>query len=136
MFDNSATIGKSVVFAIESTLFSATNRFLCAFIFSIKSRTVCVMPFCASITNNTASASSSADIAAPTIALSNLRDGLKTPGVSIKTSCALPTILIARNRVRVVCTLCETIDTLRPIIWFIKVDLPAFVGPIIAINPE
>lgn len=83
-----------------------------------------------------ASASSVAPIAAPTMARSNRRAGRNMPGVSTNINWRRPTILTARRLVRVVCTLCETIETLRPMIWLISVLLPAFVGPMIATNPE
>jgi hypothetical protein len=37
---------------------------------------------------------------------------------------------------RVVCTLCETIDTLAPTSWLTSVDLPALGAPISATNPD
>ena len=114
--DISATIGNNSNFGTASTLFKATKIFALSFIFSTNARIVSVIPFCTSSNNSTASASDTASIAAATIARSNRREGLKTPGVSTKINCRVPTIFTARNLVRVVCTLCETIDTLRPII--------------------
>src|SRR4051812_34782684 len=42
----------------------------------------------------------------------------------------------ARMRLRVVCTLCETMASLLPASAFRSVDLPALVGPMMAQNPQ
>ena len=41
-----------------------------------------------------------------------------------------------RIRIRVVCTLWVTIETLAPTMRFISVDLPAFGSPISATSPQ
>ncbi len=61
--------------------------------------------------------------------------GRNRPGVSTKTICACPSIATPRMRVRVVCTLWVTIETLAPTIRFSSVDLPAFGSPIRATKP-
>ena len=94
-----------------------------------------VIPRWASTSKTIISASSAPPQAAATIARSNRRRGLNSPGVSTKTICVLPSIATPRIRARVVCTLWVTIDTLAPTIWFNKVDLPAFGSPIKATNP-
>ena len=58
------------------------------------------------------------------------------PGVSTNTNWAPGRCLTPRIRVRVVCGLSETIDTLRPTIAFSIVDLPTFGRPTIATKPE
>jgi hypothetical protein len=82
----------------------------------------------------------SASLAPPqavvTMARSSRRRGLKMPGVSMKTICALPWIAMPRMIARVVCTLWLTIDTFAPTRRLTSVDLPAFVAPISATKPE
>jgi hypothetical protein len=52
----------------------------------------------------------------------------------MKTICDAPSIWMPSTRVRVVCTLGETIDTLVPTIWLISVDLPTLGAPNTATN--
>ena len=94
-----------------------------------------VTPLCASINKTITSASAAPPHAAATIARSSRRRGLNRPGVSTKTICASPSIATPLIRARVVCTLCVTIETLAPTIWFNSVDLPAFGSPISATKP-
>src|ERR1700687_3128337 len=54
----------------------------------------------------------------------------------MKTSWASPCVAIPRSKVRVVCTLWETIATLAPTIALISVDLPTLGAPISAMNPQ
>ena len=56
--------------------------------------------------------------------------------MSTKTSWLAPSIAMPRIRVRVVCTLWVTIETLAPTIRFRSVDLPAFGSPISATKPQ
>ncbi|MNW14340.1 hypothetical protein D3C71_2125430 [compost metagenome] len=58
------------------------------------------------------------------------------PGVSTKMIWLSPAMVMPRTRVRVVCTLELTIDTLEPTIAFSKVDLPAFGAPTRATKPQ
>ncbi len=66
---------------------------------------------------------------------SSRRFGAKMPGVSTRTTWALPSMKMPRTSARVVCTLRETIETLVPTRWFRSVDLPAFGTPISATKP-
>ena len=95
-----------------------------------------LMPRSASISTRTISASLAPPQAVVTIAVSSRRRGLKMPGVSTKTICALSCVAMPRTIARVVCTLCVTIDTFAPTSWFTSVDLPAFGAPIRATKPE
>src|SRR6202163_1526083 len=54
----------------------------------------------------------------------------------MKTSWASACVAIPRSKVRVVCTLWETIATLAPTIALISVDLPTLGAPISAMNPQ
>ena len=99
-------------------------------------RTPSVSPRCASISSTTTSASAAPPQAALTIARSSRRRGRNRPGVSTKTSCAAPSMAMPRIRIRVVCTLWVTIETLAPTIRFKSVDLPAFGSPISATMPQ
>ena len=65
-----------------------------------------------------------------------MRFGLKMPGVSTSTICALPSMAMARMRARVVCTLWLTIDTFEPVSWFTSVDFPALGAPMMAQKPH
>ena len=58
------------------------------------------------------------------------------PGVSMKTSWLRPFMAMPRTGTRVVCTLCETIETLQPTSALTSVDLPAFVAPKMAMKPQ
>ena len=86
----------------------------CAASASRISRTPSVSPRCASIISTTTSASAAPPQAAFTMARSSRRRGRNSPGVSTKTSCASPSMAMPRIRVRVVCTLWVTIETLAP----------------------
>ena len=68
--------------------------------------------------------------------MSSRRFGLKMPGVSTKTICALSCVAMPRTMARVVCTLWVTIDTLAPTSWLTSVDFPALGAPISATKPE
>src|SRR3954465_2376701 len=70
------------------------------------------------------------------MARSSRRFGAKIPGVSMKMSCACPSIAMPRTSVRVVCTLGETIATLLPTSALVSVDLPALGAPIRATKPQ
>ena len=94
-----------------------------------------VRPRLASISKTITSASAAPPQAAATMERSSLRRGRKMPGVSTNTICEAPCIAMPRIRVRVVCTLWVTIDTLAPTILLIRVDLPAFGSPIRATKP-
>ena len=48
------------------------------------------------------------------MARSSRRFGAKMPGVSTKMICAAPSMAMPRTRLRVVCTLRETIETFAP----------------------
>ena len=93
-------------------------------------------PLDASTSRPTRSASPAPPQAEVTIAWSRRRRGMKIPGVSTKMICAVPSIAMPRTRVRVVCTLRETIDTLLPTSAFSSVDLPALGAPINATKPQ
>ncbi len=90
----------------------------------------------ASTTRSVASASSRLPQAARTIALSSRRLGEKMPGVSTRTTCAVPAIITPRTRMRVVCTLRETMVIFAPVSAFTSVDLPALGAPITAATPK
>ena len=62
--------------------------------------------------------------------------GANTPGVSMKTSWLSPSVAMPRSGTRVVCTLCETIDTLAPTRALTSVDLPALGAPIMATKAQ
>src|SRR5438552_2384746 len=94
------------------------------------------MPFLASISSTTISASCAPHHAVVTIARSSRRRGAKMPGVSMKTSCASPCIAMPRITARVVCTLRLTMLTLEPTSELVSVDLPAFGAPISATKPQ
>src|SRR5581483_773570 len=74
--------------------------------------------------------------AAVTMARSRRRWGAKMPGVSTKMICALFCTAMPRIKVRVVCTLRETIATFAPTSALSRVDLPAFGAPISATKPQ
>ncbi len=95
-----------------------------------------VMPARASISSTTASASPAPPQAERTIAFSSRRFGAKMPGVSTSTIWLAPSMAMPRTSERVVCTLCETIETLVPTSALVSVDLPAFGAPISATNPQ
>src|SRR5262249_21603655 len=57
-------------------------------------------------------------------------------GVSTKIICALPDSAIPRTRLRVVCTLGETMETFEPTSLFSSVDLPTLGAPISATKPQ
>src|SRR5271170_3839476 len=96
-----------------------------------------MVPRLASISTTVTSASLAPAQAAATMARSSRRFGLtKMPGVSTNTSCAVPSIAIASTRVRVVCTLGVTIETLDPTMLLSRVDLPALGAPTIATKPQ
>src|SRR5690625_987773 len=94
------------------------------------------MPRCASTISITISASSAPAQAAETMARSSRRLGRKRPGVSTKMIWDEPSIAMPRMRLRVVCTLCVTIEIFAPTMAFISVDLPAFGSPISATKPQ
>src|SRR3954471_15592866 len=94
------------------------------------------MPFLASMSSATMSASCAPLHAVVTIARSSRRRGAKMPGVSISTSCAVPIIAIPRTSERVVCTFRLTIVTFDPTSALVSVDLPAFGAPINATKPQ
>ena len=74
--------------------------------------------------------------AASTMARSRRFLGANTPGVSTKTSWLSPSLAMPRSGTRVVCTLCETIDTLAPTSALTSVDLPALGAPMMATKPQ
>ena len=82
------------------------------------------------------SASRAPPQAASTIAVSRRFLGANTPGVSTKMSWLLPSLAMPRTGTRVVCTLCETIDTLAPTSALTSVDLPALGAPMTAMKPQ
>jgi hypothetical protein len=94
------------------------------------------MPLAASTTRTTISASRAPPQAASTIAVSSRFLGANTPGVSTKISWLSPSMAMPRTGTRVVCTLCETIDTLAPTSALTSVDLPAFGAPMTAMKPQ
>ena len=94
-----------------------------------------VRPRCASTSRTIRSASAAPPQAAATMARSRRRRGLKRPGVSTNTIWACPSIATPLIRVRVVWTLCVTIETLAPTMRFSSVDFPAFGSPISATKP-
>src|SRR5690606_32822480 len=104
--------------------------------FSMIARASPSMPFLASISTATRSASPAPLHAAFTMARSSLRFGAKMPGVSMKMICELPCIAMPRTGLRVVCTLGVTIDTLAPTSSFRSVDLPTFGAPTSATKPH
>lgn len=59
-----------------------------------------------------------------------------SPGVSVSTSWLAPSMTMPRTGTRVVCTLCETIDTLVPTSALTRVDLPALGLPKMAMKPQ
>src|SRR5262245_39231264 len=93
-------------------------------------------PRFASISTAAISASSTPVHAVVTIARSSRRLGAKMPGVSMNTSCELPTIAMPLNKVRVVCALWDTMATLVPTSALTSVDLPTLGAPINATNPQ
>ena len=94
------------------------------------------MPLRASISSTVRSASCAPPHAVVTMARSSRRLGAKIPGVSTKISCDAPSIAMPRTSMRVVCTLCETIETLEPTSALMSVDLPALGAPISATKPQ
>ena len=70
------------------------------------------------------------------MARSSRRLGAKMPGVSMKTSCASPSVTTPRIWARVVCALWVTIDTLVPTSELSSVDLPALGAPTSAMKPQ
>ena len=82
------------------------------------------------------SASRAPPQAASTIAVSRRFLGANTPGVSTKMSWLAPSLAMPRTGTRVVCTLCETIDTLAPTSALTSVDLPALGAPMTAMKPQ
>ena len=82
------------------------------------------------------SASRAPPQAASTIAVSRRFLGANMPGVSMKTSWLSPSLAMPRTGTRVVCTLCETIDTLAPTSALTSVDLPALGAPMTAMKPQ
>src|SRR4051794_6708427 len=70
------------------------------------------------------------------MARSSRRLGAKTPGVSMKISCASPAVAMPRSSARVVCTLWETIATLVPTSALMSVDFPTLGAPISAMKPH
>ena len=123
--------------SVRSTLFSTSTL---GFAMSGSFARICSAssstPFLASISSATMSASCAPPQAVVTIARSSRRRGAKMPGVSIRTSCASPTIATPRTMARVVCTLRETMETLEPTSALVSVDLPAFGAPISAMKPQ
>ena len=70
------------------------------------------------------------------MARSSRRRGAKMPGVSISSSCAAPSVAMPISRVRVVCTLAETMATFCPTSALTSVDLPALGAPTMATEPQ
>src|SRR5690606_27272028 len=87
-------------------------------------------------TTTTRSASAAPAQAAATMARSRRRFGVKMPGVSTKMICVVPSVATPRMRVRVVCTLGVTIDSLAPTSALSRVDLPALGAPTRATKPQ
>src|SRR5262245_24162164 len=90
----------------------------------------------ASIRTPTISASWAPLHAVATMARSSRRRGAKIPGVSMKTSCAVPSTAMPRTSARVVWTLWVTIETLEPTSALRSVDLPTLGAPISATKPQ
>ena len=86
----------------------------------------------ASTTSRMASASSAPAQAAPTMARSRRRRGLKMPGVSTNTVWVSPEMAMPLTFMRVVWTLGVTITTLEPTSALVSVDLPALGAPMMA----
>src|SRR5665213_2013721 len=70
------------------------------------------------------------------MARSSRRRGRKMPGVSMKMSCAAPSMAMPRMRLRVVCTFGVTMEILAPTRALISVDLPTFGAPMSATTPQ
>ena len=86
-----------------------------------------------SITNNTASTSAKAEVAALFIrSLIARTSRLWIPGVSTKIACNCSLVKIPIMRWRVVWGFREVIDNFWPNTWFINVDLPTFGRPTMA----
>src|SRR3954470_19823331 len=94
------------------------------------------MPFLASSSTQTRSASCAPLQAVVTMARSSRRLGAKMPGVSTKMICEWPSMTMPRIRARVVCTLRETMVTLEPTSALTSVDLPTLGAPISATKPQ
>src|SRR5690606_33668678 len=87
-------------------------------------------------TTTTRSASAAPAQAAATMARSRRRFGVKMPGVSTKTICAALSLATPRTRVREVCTVGVTIDSLAPTSALSRPHLPAFGAPTRATKPQ
>ena len=143
---SSAVSASNVSRATRSILFRTRKRGVRdSFSLSAIALVSCPMPRSASTTSATRSASSAPCQAAATMARSRRRLATrKMPGVSTSTTCAREgpspvsgrsAIAIPITRMRVVCTLGETMLTLEPTRPFTSVDLPAFGAPTTATKP-